>query len=70
MECPVRIGGQRVEPGDLVFADADGVIVIPKKHERQAIELAMETISKESKISRDIALNVPATRILSASGAF
>jgi len=70
MDCPVTIGGQLVEPGDLVFADADGVIVIPKKHERRAIELAMETISKESKISLDIALNVPATRILSATGAF
>jgi regulator of RNase E activity RraA len=70
MDCPVTIGGQQVEPGDLVFADADGVIVIPKKHERRAIELAMETISKESKISLDIALNVPASRILSATGAF
>lgn len=70
MDCPVTIGGQLVEPGDLVFADADGVIVIPKKHERRAIELAMDTISKESKISLDIALNVPATRILSATGAF
>jgi regulator of RNase E activity RraA/CMP-N-acetylneuraminic acid synthetase len=70
MECPVTIGAQRVEPGDLVFADADGVVVVPKKVERQAIELAMETISKESKISRDIAFNVPARRILSASGAF
>ena len=70
MDCPVNIGGRAVEPGDLVFADADGVIVIPKKHERQVIELAMETISKESRISLDIALNVPASRILNASGAF
>ncbi len=70
MDCPVAIGGQVVEPGDLIFADADGVIVIPKKYERRTIELAMETISKESRISRDIALNVPATRILSVSGAF
>jgi regulator of RNase E activity RraA/CMP-N-acetylneuraminic acid synthetase len=70
MDGPVVIGGQRVEPGDLIFADADGVIVIPKKHERQTIQLAMETISKESQISLDIALNVPATRILSSTGAF
>jgi hypothetical protein len=34
------------------------------------IELAMEAISKESKISLDIALNVPASRILNTSGAF
>lgn len=70
MDCPVTIGGRRVEAGDLIFADADGVIVIPKRVERQVIDLAMETISKESRISRDIALNVPATRILSSSGAF
>jgi len=70
MDCPVTIGGQRVDPGDLVFADADGVIVIPKKHERQVIERAMDTISKESMISRDIALNVPAASILHANGAF
>jgi regulator of RNase E activity RraA/molybdopterin-guanine dinucleotide biosynthesis protein A len=70
MDGPVTIGGQRVEPGDLVFADADGMIVIAKRHERRVIELAMETISKESQISLDIALNVPATRILSVTGAF
>lgn len=70
MDCPVIIGGQRVDAGDLVFADADGVIVIPKKYERQAIDLAMETIANESHITRDIALNIPANRILRARGAF
>lgn len=70
MDCPVTIGGQRVDPGDLVFADADGVIVIPKKQERQVIERAMDTIGKESMISRDIALNVPAASILHSNGAF
>ena len=70
MDCPVMIGGQRVEPGDLVFADADGVVVIPKKYELQVVDLAMDTIAKESQISRDIARNVPASRILSSTGAF
>ncbi len=70
MECPVTIGGQPVAPNDLIFADADGIIVIPKKYERQVIDLAMDTVSKESRISRDIALNVPASRILASSGAF
>jgi regulator of RNase E activity RraA/CMP-N-acetylneuraminic acid synthetase len=70
IDGPVQIGGQTVYPGDLVFADADGVIRIPKKVEREVVDLAMETISKESRISRDIVLNVPAGRILSVSGAF
>lgn len=70
MECPVTIGGRPVQPGDLIFADADGVVVIPKKLERQVLDLAMDTVSKETRISRDIALNVPASRILASSGAF
>jgi regulator of RNase E activity RraA len=70
IDGPVTIAGLPVAPGDLIFADADGVVVIPKKHEQRVIELAMETISNESRISRDIALNVPAGRIVSANGAF
>lgn len=70
IDVPVTIGGLRVEPGELVFADADGIIVIPARHEQAVIARAMETIAKESGISRDIAANVPARRILSARGAF
>jgi regulator of RNase E activity RraA/CMP-N-acetylneuraminic acid synthetase len=70
IDGPVMIGGRRVEAGDLVFADADGVIVIPRRHEQQVLERAMETIANESGITRDIALNVPAPRILAGRGAF
>ena len=28
--CPMKIGDVSIEPGDLVFGDLDGVIVIPK----------------------------------------
>ena len=37
---------------------------------KKVIDLAMETISRESRITMDIALNVPASRILHARGAF
>lgn len=40
--CPVRIGGVTVEPDDLVFGDLDGVVVIPRKVEEEAIAAALE----------------------------
>lgn len=70
MNCPIEIGGQPVSPGDLVFADQDGVVIIPRKHERQVLDLALETLSKEHRITLDIVRNLPADQILSRSGAF
>jgi regulator of RNase E activity RraA/CMP-N-acetylneuraminic acid synthetase len=66
----VTIGGRHVEPGDLIFADADGVVIIPKACEREVIDRAVATLSKESKISLDIAANVPAAAILKTAGNF
>jgi regulator of RNase E activity RraA len=40
----------RVEPGDLVFGDQDGVLVIPQKAEVEAIRLALEKVRGESKV--------------------
>ncbi len=36
----VNIGNARVQPGDIVRGDADGVIVIPKQHEAQVLDTA------------------------------
>ena len=43
MNGPVNIGDARVEPGDLLRGDADGVLVIPRVHE-DAVLAAAETI--------------------------
>jgi 4-hydroxy-4-methyl-2-oxoglutarate aldolase len=37
MDIPVSVGGAHVHPGDIVVADGDGVIVVPRK---MAIEVA------------------------------
>ena len=47
---PVNIGDARVQPGDIVRGDADGVVVIPREHEAavldtaEAVERAEESI--------------------------
>ena len=30
--CPIEIGGISIHPGDLVFGDVDGVLIVPKDY--------------------------------------
>jgi regulator of RNase E activity RraA len=55
-DVPVRCGEVLVQPGDLVFADFDGVVVIPRKVEDEVLDLAAEKAQKES-LSRQELLN-------------
>jgi regulator of RNase E activity RraA len=45
---PVQCGGVVVYPGDLVFADYDGVVVIPAKVIEQTLEIATDKVHKEN----------------------
>jgi 4-hydroxy-4-methyl-2-oxoglutarate aldolase len=38
---PINIGGQRVESGDIIVADTDGVVVVP----HSKIDLVIERLS-------------------------
>ncbi len=45
---PIRCGDVLVNSGELVFADFDGVVVIPRDVEDEVIRLARERVGKES----------------------
>jgi 4-hydroxy-4-methyl-2-oxoglutarate aldolase len=47
---PVEINGVRVKPGDIVFGDLDGVLVIPREAEEEAIRRALEKASTENQV--------------------
>lgn len=47
-DVPVQCGGVLVNPGDLIFADFDGIVVIPKSIEKEVIAKAMEKINSEN----------------------
>ncbi len=51
-DVPVECAGVAVRPGDIVFGDVDGVVVIPREHERDVVRLALEKVSGEN-ASRD-----------------
>lgn len=50
VECdvPVEIDGVLFSPGDLVIADADGVVVVPQEIEQEAIRAAWDKVHAEN----------------------
>ena len=52
MNCTVNIGDARVNDGDLLRGDADGVVVIPRAHEEAVLEAAEEIDRKEDQIRK------------------
>jgi 4-hydroxy-4-methyl-2-oxoglutarate aldolase len=47
-DVPVQCGGVTVHPGDLIIADFDGIVVVPKALEKEAIQKAKEKVSAEN----------------------
>ena len=52
--CPVECGGVVVQPGEIVFGDVDGVVVVPKAAEREVIARAVEKIEGESQTRQEL----------------
>lgn len=45
---PIECGGVTVNPGDIVFGDADGVVIIPQNIEKTVIDAALEKVRGEN----------------------
>jgi regulator of RNase E activity RraA len=52
---PITIGGVDVTPGDLVFADLDGIMVIPRAVEKEVIDKVVERVSTENTVRKELA---------------
>ena len=59
---PVEIGGVKIDPGDIVFADVDGVLVIPRAAEQEAFTRALEKARGEKKVRKAIEGGMSAAR--------
>ncbi len=47
-DVPVECGGVAIASGDIVFGDADGVVVVPRAHEHAVIEKAVAKVQGEN----------------------
>jgi len=53
-DVPVRCGDVLVHPGELIFADFDGVVAVPRDLEDEALRLAEVKMGKENLTRRDL----------------
>jgi 4-hydroxy-4-methyl-2-oxoglutarate aldolase len=53
-DVPIRCGDVLVQPGELVFADFDGVVVVPRQVEKDVLRLAQEKAGKENEARKDL----------------
>jgi 4-hydroxy-4-methyl-2-oxoglutarate aldolase len=52
---PIRIGDCVISPGDWVFADIDGVVIVPAHLAEQAFPRALEKVSGENRVRAELA---------------
>ena len=64
----IEIEGTLVEPGDLLFGDLDGVVVVPQRHEKKVIEAALEKASKENLVRKEIEAGMSSTQAFKQYG--
>lgn len=53
-DVPVEMGGVRIEPGDFVMVDTDGMVVVPSEATQGVIRLALEKVEKEDTTRREL----------------
>ncbi|TWT83594.1 4-hydroxy-4-methyl-2-oxoglutarate aldolase [Planctomycetes bacterium CA13] len=65
---PIEIGNVWIEPGDLVFGDLDGVVIVPRKHETEVVEKALEKASAENLVRKEIENGMSSTEAFKKYG--
>jgi len=59
---PIEMQGARIDPGDILFGDLDGVCVIPRKAEEEVFSRAFEKARKERTVKRALEAGMSATQ--------
>ena len=59
--CPIEVGGVKVEPGDLVVGDLDGVVIVPAEVEKEVIRRALEKARGEKLVRKEIEAGMSST---------
>jgi regulator of RNase E activity RraA len=65
---PIQIAGTRVEPGDIVFGDVDGVCIVPRHAEAEAFARALEKARGEKTVRKAIEAGMSAKQAFETYG--
>ncbi len=66
----IRVEGIEISPNDLIFADNDGVVVIPARQEKKVMDAILLKLAQEHSVATDIAAGNPVLDIYHKNGAF
>ncbi len=66
--CSIEVAGVRVDPGDLIFGDLDGVLVVPRRLEEEVVSKALEKARGEKVVRKAIEGGMSATEAFRTFG--
>jgi regulator of RNase E activity RraA len=66
--CRVEINGVTIEPGDIIFGDIDGVVIIPQSVEDDVIATALDKVTVERTVLQEIANGLSSTEAFARHG--
>jgi regulator of RNase E activity RraA len=67
-DVPIQCGDVTVNPGDIIFGDYDGLVVIPRDIESQVIEAAFEKAHGEKKVKQALTNGMSVTEAFEKYG--
>ncbi|NWK56447.1 RraA family protein [Verrucomicrobiaceae bacterium N1E253] len=63
-DCPIEFSNKvLVNPGDIVFGDIDGVVIIPREIETEVIDAALEKVRGENMVRKLIEEGMPTRQV-------
>ena len=68
MDVPVECGGAAVKPGDWIFADLDGVVIIPSELCEKVLEAAMSKVAAENAVREELAAGESLAKVFARHG--
>ncbi len=68
--CPIEIGGVTIENGDLLFADLDGIVIVPKAVAEVVLRAAFKKRDTENQLRRSLLNGMSAKEAFDKYGIF
>jgi regulator of RNase E activity RraA len=65
---PIEVGAVRIRPGDILFGDVDGVVLVSKEVETEVFRLAVEKTHGEKSLKTELCEGLPAAAAFSKYG--
>ena len=67
---PITIGETIIHPGDFVFGDADGVVIIPKALTIEVLQKTEEIVQRENEMRAELAKGITVSEVYKKYGKF